>query len=362
MASGVSSYAALNARVRVMYSYLLGASELKALGEAADLPALLALLKRTAYQPQLDALKEKDLAPKSVVLALRRRQAQASESIIRTAPLQAHGVLVQLYRYFEVNNLKAVLRALAAGGGPLGAGWTWEDIEALLFPTGDQSSLPARAMFESGNVSAAVELLRGTSYYEPLSSGLKRYAAEQSLFPLEVALDLHYWRRLWTEARRLLGEDQTQAVRVVGSLVDTNNLMWAIRYRIYLGLAEEELINYTLPFGFRVRDEDVRALAAGADIAAVLGRVFPTLSGIGEYLQDPRTGLPGLELELRRHVMRRCLAAFVGNPFHIGMPLAYLVLHDLEVQDLTVLVEAKAARLRNDEFDRLIVRTAAMAA
>lgn len=362
MAGGVSDYAALNARVRVMYSYLLGSSELKAMSEVADLPSLVVALKRTQYGPELDSIKDKDVTPRSVALAIKKRQAEASESIIRTSPLQARPVLAQLYRYFEVNNLKAVLRALAAGAGRSGAGLTWEEVKALLFPTGSLSSLPAQAMVESGNVSAAVELLRGTPYYEPLVSGLKRYAAEQSLFPLEVALDLHFWRKTWHEARRLLGEDQTQAVRVIGSLVDTNNLMWVIRYRTYLGLAEEELINYTLPFGFRLRDEDVRAIAAGADLASLLRRVFPTLPNFDAYLQDLRIGLPGLEVELKRHVMHQCLAALVGNPFHIGMPLAYLVLHDLEVQDLTVLVEAKGARLQTGLFDRLIVRTAAMAA
>jgi len=45
-----------------------------------------------------------------------------------------------------------------------------------------------------------------------------------------------------------------------------NNLMWVIRYKIYHQLSEEEVINYTLPFGYRVRDEDVRAIAAGADL------------------------------------------------------------------------------------------------
>jgi hypothetical protein len=43
--------------------------------------------------------------------------------------------------------------------------------------------------------------------------------------------------------------------------MDMNNLMWVIRY-VYYQLSEEELINYTLPFGFHVRDEDVRAITA----------------------------------------------------------------------------------------------------
>jgi len=360
MAGGVAGYAALNARVRVMFSYLLRAPDLSALSEAADLQSLVSALKRTAYGPYLDAIKEKETSPRAIILALKKRLAESSQSIIRTSPLQAHRILAQLYRYFEVNNLKALLRGVGVAAARPGAGPVWDQVRELLFPTESMTVLPAQAMAESGSVAAAVEVLRGTAYYETLAFALKRSTAEQSLFPLEVALDLFYWRRVWQEARRLRGEDQAQAVRVVGSLVDTNNLMWAIRYRVYQGLSEEELINYTLPFGFRVRDEDVRAVAAGADMAAVLSRLFPGIPNIGRYLEEPRAGLPGLELELKRHVMRQCLAAFVGNPFHIGLPLAYLILHDLEIQDLTVLVEAKAARLPTEEFRPFLLGVAAV--
>ena len=114
-------------------------------------------------------------------------------------------------------------------------------------------------MIESGSIAAAVELLRGTGYHEVLISALKRYNTEQSLFPLEVALDLHYWRRLWQETLNLQGLDQSQAMRIIGSLLDMTNLMWAIRYRVYQQLSEEELINYTLPFGYRLRDQDIRS-------------------------------------------------------------------------------------------------------
>jgi vacuolar-type H+-ATPase subunit C/Vma6 len=53
-------------------------------------------------------------------------------------------------------------------------------------------------MVESGSVGTAIDLLQGSPYEEALSFAMKRYSAEQNLFPLEVALDLNYWRRLWT--------------------------------------------------------------------------------------------------------------------------------------------------------------------
>jgi V/A-type H+-transporting ATPase subunit C len=357
---GVAAYAATNARVRAMYSHLLSAQQLAILSEAEDFASLLSSLRRTIYGSYLESLKEKDVTPRSVVFQIKLRLAAAYQSVIHSTPEPARGVLTQLYRYYEVNNIKAVLRGIAIGGAGTDARPVWEHVRDVLFPFGSTTVVPAEAMVETGNVGAAIELLRGTPYYDVLSFALKRYSAEQSLFPLEVALDLGYWRRLWEAARKLLGQDQGPALRVVGALLDTNNLMWAIRYRVYQRLSEEELINYTLPFGYRVRDEDIRALAAGADMASIVMRLYPGIPDVNALLDDPQKGLPTLETGLKRYVMQQCMATFLGNPFHIGIPLAYLVLSDLETQDLTVLIEAKSMRMPSSDFRPFLVAPLAM--
>ncbi len=348
--SGVSGYAAISARVRAMYSSLLGPQDFARLSDAPDLASLVAQLKQTAYGPYLETLKEKDLTPQKVDLTLKGRLADAYRSVIQMAPEHARPILKQLYRYFEIQNLKAILRAVITDP-------RWERVEDVLFPMGEMTVLPAQAMLDSGSIGAAIELLQHTPYYETLSFAMKRYSAEQNLFPLEVALDLYYWRQLWQEAKKLPGQDRVQASKIIGSLMDVNNLMWVIRYKVYHGLSEEEIINYTLPFGYRVRDEDVRAIAAGADLSTVVGRVFPGIPDLNSLLEDPRRGLPQLEVILKRRLMEQCRSAFIGNPFHIGVPLAFLISGNLEVQDLTVLIEAKSSEMPEEEFRPYLLRS-----
>jgi V/A-type H+-transporting ATPase subunit C len=227
----------------------------------------------------------------------------------------------------------------------------------VLFPFGSFSTVPAQAMVESGSIVSAVELLHGTPYESAVSFAMKRFSTEQNLFPLEVSLDLDYWRRLWAEVKKLTGKDREMGGKLVGSLLDLNNLMWVIRYKIYHKLSEEELINYTLPFGYRVRDEDVRSIAAGADIASVVSRIYPGIPDVNTYLEQPQSGLPKLEHQLKQQVMRQCVSAFIGDPFHIGLPLAYLLLSDFEIQDLVVLIEAKSSSLADQDFRPLLLKT-----
>lgn len=357
MTSGVSGYAALSTRARAMYTDLLSPQDITRLSEAPDLPALVGILKTTPYGKYLTGLKDNELTPRRVILQIRNRLAASYSSIVQQAPEQTRPLIRQLFRYFEVGNLKAVLRSIQTVTSWNSDIAPWDRVREVLFPYGTFSSIPAQAMVESGSIVSAVDLLRGTPYETVMSFAMKRYSAEQNLFPLEVALDLDFWRRLWGEVKQLKGKDREMGGKLIGSLLDLNNLMWVIRYKTFHQLSEEELINYTLPFGYRVKDEDVRAIAAGADIASIVSRIYPTIPEVASLLDNPIAGLPHLEHSLKQQVMRQCVSTFIGDPFHIGLPLSYLLLSDFEIQDLVVLIEAKSSRLKDEDFRPLLLKT-----
>ncbi|NJN80760.1 MAG: V-type ATPase subunit [Anaerolineales bacterium] len=358
LGGGVSGYAAISARVRAKYAELLTPQDMARLSEAPDFLALFNALKNTAYEPYLDGLKDKDINPRRVIAQVKKKLADSYNSSVQMSSESTRPLLKQLYRYHEVGNLKAVLRSVVTVFTGNNETPLWDKVRDVLFPLGSSSVLPAQAMVESGNIGTAVDLLEGTPYEETLSFAMKRYSSEQNLFPIEVALDLNYWRRLMGLARKLTGQDREHGVKIIGSLLDMNNLMWAIRYRVYQKLSEEEIINYTLPSGYRVQDTDIRAIAAGADIASVVSRIYSTIPDVNSLLENPQSGLPKLETLLKRQLMKQCMAAFVGNPFHVGIPLAYLVMSDLEVQDLIVLTEAKASNLADDEYRPFLLKPA----
>jgi V/A-type H+-transporting ATPase subunit C len=343
VAGSVSGYAAVHARVRVLYSALLSPSVFSRLAEAPDLGLLIRLLKETVYAPYLAEGEEQSRTPRRIIFQVKGRLADNYSSLIRAVPSPARLLLMQLYRHFEVDNLKAVLRGIVSGS-------SWERVRYVLFPLGSLTVLPAQEMVEGGSVEIAVAMLSQTPYFATLSHALERYTTEQSLFPLEVSLDLNYWRDLWNDVNRLSAQDRSHALPIIGSLVDMNNLMWAIRYRVYHHLAEEEIINYTLPFGYHVKDDDIRAIAAGAEIVPIINRLYPDLNNVDILLQEPQTGLPQLELLIQQQVAKKCRSAFIGYPFHVGIPIAYLVLNELELQDLTVLFEAKSEAMPTEEF------------
>jgi vacuolar-type H+-ATPase subunit C/Vma6 len=346
---GVSAYSQIHATVRALYSTMLTPETWNALVQAQGFDAILNELSKTVYGPYLEV--ERDvLTPRRAVYQIRWHLAGVYEKLIRLAPEPARQLLLQLWRLYEVDNLKATLRGIETGA-------SWDQVRHLLSPMAKHITLTTadmERMVQSGDMAQAIERVRHTPYYDTLAHALERYHVERNLFPLEVALDLDYRRGLWQSVDQLQGIDHEQALRTVGTVLDVDNLLWAIRYRAYHHLSEQEIINYTLPFGYQVHDEDIRAIAGGADIAQVVERIYPGIDGLGPLSERPGAGLDALELSLQRHIVETCRAAFRGYPFHIGIPVAYLLLNEHEIRDLTVLIEAKTSHLPIESFAGLL--------
>jgi V/A-type H+-transporting ATPase subunit C len=356
MPSSVTAYAQVNATTRALYATLLTPEIRRAFIQAPNFDAFLTQLEKTAYGPYLK-MDRQILTPRRTVYQLRWHVTQAYEKLIRLTPEPGCQLIIQLWRLYEVDNLKATLRGIETGA-------SWDEVRRLLSPMFRYITLnddDIQRMLASGSIVRAIERIRHTPYYETLIHAVARYETEKNLFPLEVALDLDYRRGLWQSVHSLKGADHEQALRLVGTSIDVDNQLWAIRYRVYHHLSMQEIINYTLPFGYQVQDADIRAIAEGADIKAVVKRIYPRIEGLEdattqtrEEVSPQQRQLASIERVLHRHIIKLCRGTFLGNPFHIGVQLAYLMLLEYELRDLIAIVEAKASQLPVERLESII--------
>lgn len=336
---GVHSYALAQATVRALYADLLSQAQWDDLIRAADYDAVVALLSKTVYGPTLQ-IDRSLLTPRRAAFQIRWHLADTYAKLIRISPPAAQSVLTALWHHYEVDNIRVALRGVEAGA-------TWDQVLHLLYPMRKYVTVTAtrlEQMVRSGSVIRAIDVLKGTPYYGTLSHAITRYEEERSLFPLEVALDLGYRRSLWGEVFALKGPDREKALMTVGMVLDIDNLLWALRFRVYHHLSEVEIVNYTLPMGYELRDADIRLIARGGDSAQAVLRAYPelreTMRGVSF---DSGEELGRLEQALLRILIGRCRRMFTGSPFHIGLLLAHVLLNEYEIRDVTLLVEAKAA-------------------
>lgn len=277
--------------------------------------------------------------------ALQSRVAASTEALARFLPRGSRQVVSWYNRRFEVENLKAVLRALHYRVDATRA-------RAALIPLAG-SRVRWDDLLDAGSISALIERLRGSPYARPLENASERYQQERRLFPLEIALDLFYFQKLVRLMESLGRKEAAGARRFLGRSLAIQNLLWAYRYRIYGRMTPEQIINYTLHRAFEAGLDTVRRVALGAPLAMEAARFgFEVPSGLSEV-----EALVEIEMLAQRELWRRAIAALSRPLFDLGGVLAYLWLLDAEVRDLMIVAEGKAMGLSGSEITRRMVRT-----
>lgn len=347
--SSVSAYANVHTRVRGMIGNLLSDETIARLSACPDLGTLIAKLDETSYASCLAASEETIKSSRRAAYEIRKKLTRDYKIIIEHAPSFARQLLVQLFRLYEVDNLKAVLRGIEVGED-------WEKIRYTLFPVEDYPTLPFADMVQSGTVESAIALLHNTDYEVDLKPALTRYHDEESLFPVEVAIDLNYWQRLWDQIDTLPKQDQKITRKLIGMMVDKNNLTWAARYRVFHRFSESEIIIYTLPFGYKIDDSVIRAIAADRDPYQLLAEIYPAIAKEGNLDSKNTSKWQLNETIFTRMIYSTCRNAFSDGSFSIGLPLAYLLVLEFEIQDLTLLFEAKSLEMPVDQYAPYLIR------
>lgn len=340
MATGLDAlqYSAANARLRGLYAQLLTQATWGRLVQAKNIASALELLGDTAYR---DLVSDYDPRSQGLEELERLFTARAADDCRRAMAFlrgPARELLAVWWQHFELDNLKALFRGL-------GQRMEITQIRRFLTPLGPYSMLPWEALLHQRTVTELIELLRDTHYINPLKNAYPMYQRDGTLFALEVALDIRYYRDLAAAIVRLKGSDRADARRVLGTRLDMLNVSWAYRYREYYKLSPEEIVNYTLWHTFKTDTALIRDIALGAHPREVLVRVFGEgaldLSVVDDYFQDEARGLMRLEMALERYWWRLARREMGGYPFRLGGILGYLVLSEYEIRNLITLLETK---------------------
>ncbi len=338
-----TQYARPNAAMRAMLGRLFAPQEMRRLLAAPTLDDALRQLAATPYGPALAAAAQGTLL--WAERALESSLVDAYARLIRTLEGAPRALVEEMLRRLEVDNLKAILRGLATGAPA-------DEIRSLLLPLGRWERLEVGQLLAAPGVAEAVRALDRLPYARPLAEALPRYERERSLFPLEVALDLDYYRRLWALAATLPGGDRDSARRVLGARYDVLNVSWLLRFSQLYRLSAQEIFNYTLPYGDRIDDDIMRRAAAAPDIAGLVAALPEPYRALLGPLEG--AGITRMEAALRRFLWHDAHALLTGYPFQIGAIMAYLYLKEAEVRDLAAILEGKRLGRPPAEIEALL--------
>ncbi len=340
----ISEYAFLSAKVGAMKSFLLDASELKAMAEVKSLEDSLSILKNTLYGRELAKLSPPSLIEVENILTM--RLVHDYEKVSKPLLGIAKNFMEQYARKFEIASIKTLIIMKISGEKVSEYPW-------ILYKTITESTVERLLQMES--LEELIEMLKFTEYYPILRKVLSEYKAG-SAYPFITALDKYVYGKLGGIMGNMHGKDREMVRKLVGVEIDAKNLIAALRLR---GAEEKICWECLIPYRYRLSDAVLRILIERRKMSELLSQLpgLPYGSIISEGIKDyEKTGtFFRLEHSFRKHILKINALAFHGDRFHIGVPIAYLNLKENEIRNITAILKAKEASLPASEMEDLMI-------
>ena len=324
-------YPAPYTRMRALKGRLLGKVQLESFLGMSDTAAIISALGETVYGEQFrestdlpwieHGLKQDMVVSHVKILAfLRGRSGRFVETLLGR---------------FELLNLKSIIRSFVHKPA------TADSVEPFIFPLGKYHTIPVEQALEAADLEHCVALMNKTPFSRPLEIGYQQYASEGWLFPLELALDLDYYERLWKALDALGPLDKYNAGRIMGIQYDITNLLWIFRFKEYYGFSPEQISQYMIPHGWKIRGDIFREVAANDDVVAAVAALH--VSPYDDLLRSvslvDNSFVLGMEFHLLRYLYRESRDIFMKFPLQMAQLIAFFICKEMEVKDIiTVLV------------------------
>jgi V/A-type H+-transporting ATPase subunit C len=341
----VAKYSLVNAKIRSRLSALLPPETIARCASARDLTEFYATLAGTVYEPVLSR-PEVALDPRVAERLLVEQEVQWHTELIKDVRDPERALVAALLEKYELENLKAALRIREGDRSK-------EDLKYIIRKNLPHA-LPYQSIAEARTLDDVLAYLVGTPYLLPLRSSLDEYKQRGTLFPVEIALELDFYRRIKSKVEALGRGDKPIARRLIGLEIDIKNISWLMRLKFYYHVPTGDLIEYNIPGGYRLTSERMRhAFVADSMkdvLSAALERSFSPAADLMRHEEDLGK-LYLLEIILWNYLVHEARKTFGGFPFTIGTVLSYLILKRTEIRNLITILNGKVLKLDKSDID-----------
>jgi V/A-type H+-transporting ATPase subunit C len=341
----ISKYSLVNAKVRARLSTLLPLETINKLAETRDLPEFYSALGGTIYE-KIFSRPEITFDPRVGERLLLEQEVQWHAELLQDLRRAERELIAHFLEKYEIENLKTALR-IREGQRDL-------DEMKYMIRRDLPNMLPYQAIAESGSLEEAIALLSGTPYLSAARAYLDDYLERGTLFPIEIGLEIDYYKRLQEKVQKLSKKDRQVAQNLVGLEIDQKNISWLIRLKFYYDVPVGELLDYNIPGGYRISRERLRQAFKAESMREVLQAALEkSFSRVADILvrEKELSKLYLLEIILWNYLIVEARRTLGGFPFTIGTVLSYLILKRTEIRNIITILNGKVYKMGRSEID-----------
>ncbi len=335
-------YAYINAKIRSLKGYLLKQTDYEGLLKAKGYTGLAESLRFYVYGEDID--KEVNSYDELIELYY-NRLFKDYVMIIDSFSGEKRELFFHLYHRYELENLKVILRSICYEKPK-------KNLHKLLYQLIKYQTIPLDQLLGSDDIDKFIILLKNTLYYDPLENALYRFEKEGESFPLEMAIDLTYFKRLWEIIFSLSRSEQKIAKSLMGIQMDILNISWIIRFKDMYHFSPEEILNYSLIYGRYITQNIRKKLAYSINQDDIIAHLNNT--PYRDYLNDINDPDIGY-IKLLQYLLIMAKKNWCGFPFQIGTVLDYIFFKEMEVRNLVTITEMKRMGVSTDYINKYIV-------
>ena len=343
-------YAGVLAKMGAERSLLLSESKLRMLTETRNLTELTTQLRETSYQQQI-AKVTPPLTSRKLERALTENLIETYIKIIKNSPKNAAAFLRLYLLRFEVENIKALIKAANANLSP-------EQKLGKIYSSAETYLKRRVVIEEAGKVpdlKQTVNALKGTEYASALKMGLGSYEEDGSTTCLDVLLDKHFYEKLCESYQALPRMEKPHANYYVSMENDGFVLLTLLRGK-YLHYDPNWLRLAVPTKKFNLSDETVETIVTAQDFDSALKIALDShYTQFFVKAQSPEETVANAEKAFRRALFLHVKESRFTEIFNVGVILAFLTQKEAEVHNLTAVSLGVEAGLKPEEIQRQLL-------
>lgn len=301
------------------------------LGEALDLQPI--------FEQEIDNRQKTSL----VEQALLHRLMNELSVLLRPLSGRSRGLMLYWPRKFELYNLKTLIR------GKLNS-LDMAEIRHNLYEMPENIRLPHESLLSAENVLEMLRQLEQGPYAQIARQARNVFEEKHESFSLDAAIDRLYYTGMLAQTNITDSSDKRGLKKVIGIMIDRQNILWLLRYRLVYRFAPSEAYYLLIPYGGRIQRDSLMELANLEGLETLI-----------EHLPEPYKSLLS-DVENSTQVRQR-LDQRVSDDLHKLMrysqdalvsALSYLIIRDMDIMRLYAIIQAKLLGMEQTLLDEAV--------
>lgn len=342
----VKKYAAVNTKIRYLFSELLKKSDYKKLLEFSTYEESFNYLKNnTSYSKIIET--DDVLEIEELERLFNKNLRKSLEKVNYYFSNENREFIHALFIRYEVENLKLLIRLLIRNESLEGY------LDKIYIPK-IKTNVDYDLLFNSSSIEEMIMNLSNTPYKRVLEQYIDE-EERRKIFYMEMTLDRHYFNNLTKTTQNLAKDDRKEVGELLGRNIDLLNIQWIYRGSKYYGLSSEELINYTLDGGFLLKYNFLKELCYASSIEEFKEKIKD--SGYPKELVDNfNKNDEHIESEIEKYLFELFMKFRKKNRMNMVEFLVYIHSLEFEMRDLFIILESKRYGISEDVAKTFLVR------